>query len=76
MIFISMDVLHRQKPPETGFEPKPQANNLLSLRRLEGRIWQCRRGWRDGRGLLCQYEPPELHNLPIQIALWTHLPFN
>lgn len=71
-----MGVLHRQKTPKSGFAPEPQTSDSVSLRKLEGRIWQCCGGWWDGRELLCQFEPPELHNLPIQIALWTHLPLN
>lgn len=71
-----MDVLHGQKPSKSGFAHNPEANNSVSLRKLEGRIWLCCGGWWDGRGLLCQFEPPELHNLPIQIAPWTHLPLN
>lgn len=71
MIFIFMGVLHRQKPPKSGSAPKPQANNSVSLRELEGRIWHCCRRWWHGRRVLCQFKPPELYNLPIQIALWT-----
>lgn len=71
-----MGVLQIQKPPKSGFAPKPQAINSVSFRKLEGRIWQCCGGWWDWRGLLCQFAPPELHNLPVQIALRTHLPLN
>lgn len=76
MIFIFMGVLRTQKPPKSGFAPKPQANTSVSFRKLEGRIWQVCGGWWDGRGLLCQFEPPEFHNLPVQIALCTHLPLH
>lgn len=33
---IFMGVMHRQKPPKSGFAPTPQANNSAGLRKLSG----------------------------------------
>lgn len=70
-----MGALHRQSLVNQGLQH--------SLKALFQWAWEARRenlamtwgmvGW---DGLPCQFEPSLLHNLPIQIALWTHLLFH